>query len=171
MKEKPLILALQETKLTNNKMKIAATNIAPSYALLATQGNCGGGTALLLHPTISVKESRRLSDGNLTWARIEFQGHSFHVAVVYGPHTSSHRAQLWKRLNQALPFQKWILIGDWNSIERPDQTSGHRNLMVGEEETNFRSLKLKFALSDAYDLAEERFGPTYTRFIAYSTEF
>ncbi|KAL3690988.1 hypothetical protein R1sor_004639 [Riccia sorocarpa] len=55
--EKPLVLALQETKLTNNRMKIAALNIAPTYTLIAAQGRGGGGTALLLHPSVQLKES------------------------------------------------------------------------------------------------------------------
>ncbi|KAL2623747.1 hypothetical protein R1flu_007992 [Riccia fluitans] len=152
-------------------MKIAAANIAPSYTLVATQGNCSGGTALLLHPTISVLDLGRLTNRNLIWARIEYQGHSLHVAVVYGPHTPGHRAQFWKHLNLLLPYRKWILVGDSNSVERPNQTSGHRNQMIGEEENNFHSLKLKYTLSDAYDLAEERFGPSYTRHIAYGNEF
>ncbi|KAL2642703.1 hypothetical protein R1flu_010290 [Riccia fluitans] len=152
-------------------MKIAAINIAPSYTSLAAQGRNGGGTALFLHPTITLKESRSLPDGNLTWACAEYQGHTLHIAVVYGPHVPGLRAQLWKHLNHILPFCKWILMGDWNSMERTDQTSGHKNLMVGEEESNFRSLKLKFALSDAYDLAEERKGPYYTRHIAYGAKF
>ncbi|KAL2623731.1 hypothetical protein R1flu_007976 [Riccia fluitans] len=140
-KEKPLILALQETKLTNNKMKLAASSIMPSYSFIASQGRGGGGTTLFFHPTISVRESGRLSDGNLTWAREDFQGHSLHIAVVYSPHTPGLRAQFWKRLNQLLPFWKWILVGDWNIVERPEQTSGFRNHMAGVEETNFRSLK------------------------------
>ncbi|KAL2624303.1 hypothetical protein R1flu_008548 [Riccia fluitans] len=70
-----------------------------------------------------------------------------------------------------LPYRKWILTGDWNSVKQADQTSGYKNLMVGEEESNFRSLKLKFMLSDAYDLAEERSGPHYTCHVAYGSEF
>ncbi|KAL2610772.1 hypothetical protein R1flu_022464 [Riccia fluitans] len=120
-KEKPLILALQETKLTNNRMTIAATNIAPSYTMVASQGRNGGRTALLLHPLIALKDSSRLSDGNLTWAQVDYQA--------------------------------------------------YKNLMVGEEQHNFRSLKLKFTLSDAFDVAEERKGPHYTRHIAYGAEF
>ncbi|KAL2642716.1 hypothetical protein R1flu_010303 [Riccia fluitans] len=136
-KEKPLILALQETKLTNNKMRIAASNIAPSYTLIASQGRGGGGTALFLHPTITVMEHGFMSYGNLTWARMDFQGHSIHLAVVYDLHTPGRRAQFWNRLNQVLPFRKWIILGDWNSVERPDQMSGCRNLMTGVEEDNF----------------------------------
>ncbi|KAL2635946.1 hypothetical protein R1flu_007425 [Riccia fluitans] len=73
-KEKPLILALQETKLTNNRMTIAATNIAPSYTMVASQGRNGGGTVLLLHPPIALKDSGKLSDGNLTRAQVDYQG-------------------------------------------------------------------------------------------------
>ncbi|KAL2642708.1 hypothetical protein R1flu_010295 [Riccia fluitans] len=91
-KKKPLILALQETKLTNSRMKIAATNITPSYTVVASQGRNGGRTTLLLHPLIALKDSGRLTDGNLTWARADYQGHSLHVAVVYGPHTPGYRA-------------------------------------------------------------------------------
>ncbi|KAL2610757.1 hypothetical protein R1flu_022449 [Riccia fluitans] len=153
-------------------MKIVAMNIAPSYFSIAAQGIGGGGTEpLLFHPSISVKEPGRLSDGNLTWTRVEFQGHLLHFAAVYGPHTPGLRTCFWKRLNLILPFRKWILLGDWNSVERADQTSGYKNLMVGEEENNFRSLKLKFALSDAFDLAEKRSGPHYVRHIAYASEF
>ncbi|KAL3680062.1 hypothetical protein R1sor_023018 [Riccia sorocarpa] len=169
--EKPLILALHETKLTNNRFKLAAANIAPKYTMIAAQGKRGGGTAILLHPSITLKDSGRMADGNLTWARIEFQGHSIHIAAVYGPHSPGARAQFWKRLNQFLPYRQWILMGDWNSVERPDQTSGTRNVMSGDEETNFRSLKLKFSLSDAFDLAEQRKGPHYTRHIQYNSEF
>ncbi|KAL2642709.1 hypothetical protein R1flu_010296 [Riccia fluitans] len=43
--------------------------------------------------------------------------------------------------------------------------------MIGEEQNTFRSLKLKFALLDAYDVAEERKGPHYTRHIAYGAKF
>ncbi|KAL2642721.1 hypothetical protein R1flu_010308 [Riccia fluitans] len=43
--------------------------------------------------------------------------------------------------------------------------------MVGEEENKFRSLKLKFALSDTYDLAKESSWPHYIRHIAYGSKF
>ncbi|KAL3680059.1 hypothetical protein R1sor_023015 [Riccia sorocarpa] len=152
-------------------MKMAATNIAPSYTMVAAQGRGGGGTALLLHPSIQLKESGRMEDGNLTWARIEYQGHSFHIASVYGPHIPGARTQFWKRLNLFLPYRKWILIRDWNAVERADQTSGTRNIMIGDEEVNFRSLRLKFSLSDVYDIAEEKSGPHYTRYITYNSEF
>ncbi|KAL3695532.1 hypothetical protein R1sor_009608 [Riccia sorocarpa] len=64
-KEKPLILALQETKLCNNRMKLMALNVAPAYQLLAAQGRNGGGTALLLHSSIQIQESGFLPDGHL----------------------------------------------------------------------------------------------------------
>ncbi|KAL2610763.1 hypothetical protein R1flu_022455 [Riccia fluitans] len=137
----------------------------------AASGRNGGGAALLLHHLITLKDSGRLPDGSLTWAQANYQGHSLHVAVMYGPHTPGYRTQFWKRLSLILPFHKWIFLGDWNSVERADQTFGHKNLMIGEEQQNFRSLKLKFALSDAYDVAKERKGPCYTRHIAYGVEF
>ncbi|KAL3685485.1 hypothetical protein R1sor_003507 [Riccia sorocarpa] len=90
------------------------------------------------------------------------QGITFGVVSVYSPNSPSRRQQLWRNLRTYLPFRPWIIRGDMNMVELPEDVSGDSPMLKGAEKVEFQRLVAKFNLLDGRYTALEAWGPKYT---------
>ncbi|KAL3685981.1 hypothetical protein R1sor_004003 [Riccia sorocarpa] len=67
------------------------------------------------------------------------QDFTFGITSVYSPNFSSQRLQIWKSLRMQLPYRPWILCGDMNMVETPEDASGESPLLKGSERVEFHS--------------------------------
>jgi hypothetical protein len=63
--------------------------------------------------------------GRAQWFRLAgVQGHDIGCLNVYAPNETTARNELWRELFLALPKDcRWVLIGDWNFVERDKDRS------------------------------------------------
>ena len=71
---------------------------------------------------------------------------------VYAPHTPALRCILWLKLLSSLPRDcRWVLLGDWNFVERREDKSNHRASASSEEEKRlFGELKDLLQVEDKF---------------------
>ncbi|CAM6082401.1 unnamed protein product [Calypogeia fissa] len=143
-------VALQEIKADAFRLDVALRTILPDYHHLSSAPDLGkGGTALLIHPDFTLRNSGSLSHGRAVWAQLEKDGEVFGILSVYGPNSPRLRALMWHELKQALPRDNWLICGDFNMTERPEDTTGGHNLLRGRELEAWRLFVLKHDLKDA----------------------
>ncbi|KAL3699293.1 hypothetical protein R1sor_017315 [Riccia sorocarpa] len=85
------------------------------------------------------------------------------VISIYAPNNERERRELWTWLRFFLDEGDWILTGDYNSVELPDDTEGPTALLNGGELRTWKSLTSEKELVDAYLCASFTKGPRFTR--------
>ena len=78
------------------------------------------------------------------------------ILNVYAPNHASARARLWEEIYLAIPEDeiKWIVGGDFNMLEDPqDRRGGSRLTIQGQELANWERLVFKLRISDAWHLS------------------
>ncbi|CAM6094721.1 unnamed protein product [Calypogeia fissa] len=144
------ILALQEIKADNFRRDVALRTILPDFQHFSSAPCEGrGGSTLLIHPDLRVRHSGTLDQGRAVWVQLEKDGANFSVLCIYGPSTPRSGALLWHELLTALPRDNWIICGDFNMTESPEDTTGGSNLLSGWELEAWRRFKVKHNLKDA----------------------
>ncbi|KAL3682519.1 hypothetical protein R1sor_000541 [Riccia sorocarpa] len=162
---KPHIIAVQEWHISQSSANFTRKVAAPEYkGFFALPDSKLGGVVLFVHKACTVVESYIDPLKRFVWVLVTLEGQTFGVIGLYSPTTVTERRRLWSDLAQALTHRQWILVGDLNMTEFPEDSSGQSQLIGGDEATQFSRLKAMFSFSDARKLAEELWGPKYTRF-------
>ncbi|CAM6124136.1 unnamed protein product [Calypogeia fissa] len=157
------IVALQEIKADHFRLDVALRTILPDFQHISSAPNDGkGGTALLIHPDFTLRQSGIVDQGRAVWAQLEKDGVTFAVLNVYGPGSPRGRALLWNELLTTLPRDNWIICGDFNMTEEPADTTGGSNLLRGWELEAWRHLKVKLNLKDALTELDKVTGSRFT---------
>ena len=99
----------------------------------AESGGIGMWVAPQLVPPIHVEGQSRA--GNAQWICFKgVPGGDIGILNVYAPHKSPERCVLWLELIDNLPRNcKWIMIGNWNFVERGRDKSNDRASITSEE--------------------------------------
>ncbi|CAM6124990.1 unnamed protein product [Calypogeia fissa] len=143
------VVALQEIKADAFKLDVTLRTILPDYHHLSSSLDQGkGATALLIHPDFTMRKSDSLSLGRAILPLLEKDGEAFGILNIYGPDSSRLRALMWHELKLALSQDNWLICGDFNMTERPEDTTGGHNLLRGREQA-WRLFALNHDLKDA----------------------
>lgn len=123
---------LQELKTDNFRLTTALSSIALGFhQLIAFPQNGRAGTMLLIHPDFTISNSGEFLNSTTIWASIHGPIGTFNIASIYGPHTTTTRANLWAALKNHLPNGDWILGGDFNTTEGIDDSTMQASLLQG----------------------------------------
>ncbi|KAL3696147.1 hypothetical protein R1sor_010223 [Riccia sorocarpa] len=141
------ILALQELKALEESLSFNLNQIWEHSKVVVDYSESGrGGAALILHSSLKVLDCGLKGDGTCAWARIETEAGPVNVMSIYAPNTGRERRALWAWLNYKLTGDNWILAGDMNSVELPDDTDGPSALLNGSELRIWKTITSEFEL-------------------------
>ena len=145
-KFKPSFLFLQETKTTvaNVHRLLRATN--PSFCYGVDADETRGGLVLFCWGPYVVDIVEK--SGFFLLCKItEINGQEWHCLFLYGAPSLSHRLALWTQLHQLLsPYQKILILGDINQLDRHEDKMGGSALIGGW--ADFISWKMALNLQD-----------------------
>lgn len=71
---------------------------------------------------------------------------------MYGPKSRRRRAKLWEAISATTKDGQWVIVGDFNTMERWIDSSGPFPLLKGREKEKWRLLQNRFGLMDAFDI-------------------
>ncbi|KAL3696997.1 hypothetical protein R1sor_011073 [Riccia sorocarpa] len=161
---KPQALALQETRVTAERLRFLINSLTDEYNVLAADANGNsGGVGLLVHKSCSVQSWKPVNYCVL-WAVISINRVSVPLVNVYSPVDSAERKGFWEELPLLLRHRKFLFLGDWNVVEDPADSSSRSNWLSRQETTPFLLLKARFNLLDVCKCGSEQLGPSFTRF-------
>jgi exonuclease III len=156
-------LAFQELKTDDFWLDVALRTILPRYQNFSSPPYEGrGGSALLLHPLLTVTSSGILDEGRATWVIVSHPEGPVGLASIYAPNSSRLWATLWEELKTTLPSAQWILSGDYNMTENRSDSTGISPSLQGRELEAWRLFKTRFNLQDAHSIAGKIDGALYT---------
>lgn len=142
------VVCLQETKMTEAKLKQRMVPIIEGEASWVFSSRSHGGLAMFLHPQFEAKvvatgqdtvgwtppATARQRDRGITparqfwfqWAVFDTNMGKMGVCNIYGPQSPRGRKELWRRLETTLDQTvPWTFCGDLNFIESPHDRLGH----------------------------------------------
>ena len=95
--------------------------------------------------------------GDAQWVGLHgVPGTDVAIINIYAPHTPAQRCALWLKLIASLPRDcRWIMTGDWNFVERPDDKSSQKlSQTTVEERREFKEFKELFQVEDNFPSAQ-----------------
>ncbi|KAL3691871.1 hypothetical protein R1sor_005522 [Riccia sorocarpa] len=122
-----------------------------------------GGAAVVVSDEHIVTESGVRGDGSAAWVKIETTIGVVGVVSIYASTKLANRIPLWGWLAELIESGRWIILGDYNSVELPEDSHGIANLLNGGELRRWKELVRGGEMVDAYFIAAARKGPRYTR--------
>jgi hypothetical protein len=100
-----------------------------------------------------VSSSGQSRSGRAQWVRLTgAQGSDLAILNVYSPNDEPARCNLWRELVETLNNDcRWVLVGDWNFVERPqDKSRNNAHTMTVEERGQFELLKTTLGMCDSF---------------------
>ncbi|KAL3702358.1 hypothetical protein R1sor_020380 [Riccia sorocarpa] len=158
------ILGLHETKAKEERAELGLRSIFPGGRVVIDYAqNERGGAAIVVSREMTVVAEGVKGDGSVAWVKIQTEVGTVGVASIYASTKSPGRIPLWPWLLELIEGERWILIGDYNSVELPEDTQGSSNLLNGTELRKWKNLVRGSELVDAFFVAVKRTGPRFTR--------
>ncbi|KAL3679581.1 hypothetical protein R1sor_022537 [Riccia sorocarpa] len=158
------VVAFQELKALEENLSFNLGRIWENGRVIVDYAQSGrGGAALLIHPTLQVLDSGIKGDGTAAWAKITTKTGPLMVMSLYAPNNTIDRRALWPWLSFRLEEGNWLVMGDFNSVELPDDTVGPSALLHGSELRLWKALTSEVEMVDAYLCASFTDGPRFTR--------
>ncbi|KAL3675638.1 hypothetical protein R1sor_025586 [Riccia sorocarpa] len=151
------ILALQELKTQERQVEFNLRNLMPGAKVVVDYAeNELGGAALVIHESIKVVSTGVKGTGQMAWACVEVHGHQFMVASIYGPHGPEEKIQFFHWLRDKADDSNWIILGDWNMVLTPEDSSGPTPILKGGPLQAWGEVELKWNFEDVYNIALHR---------------
>ncbi|KAL3679911.1 hypothetical protein R1sor_022867 [Riccia sorocarpa] len=159
------IIAFQELKAKESQAEWNMRSIFPNGKVVIDYAvNEKGGAALVVAESHKVIDSGVRGDGTVAWAKIDTPNKGMvGVVSIYAPTKSPRRIPLWIWLKDLLEEGNWILLGDFNCVELPEDTQGTSNLLNGGELRRWKDLTRASELIDCFFTVVTKKGPRYTR--------
>ncbi|KAL3686790.1 hypothetical protein R1sor_013099 [Riccia sorocarpa] len=118
-----------------------------------------GGTALLLSKGMQVLASGTGGRGRLAWAKVRWGSKVFGLMSIYAPNKRNLRINFWDMMKGMLGEDPWVIIGDFNNVEIPEDTRGKSALVTGSEARQWRSLSVDKGLVDSFFVQHNKHDP------------
>ncbi|KAL3685010.1 hypothetical protein R1sor_003032 [Riccia sorocarpa] len=83
---------------------------------------------------------------------------------IHAPNKKRLRREFWKQLQERIGDESWIILGDFNQVELPDDSRGKSAVISGREERIWRQMVLDTGLVDGFLCAACQEGVRFTRF-------
>lgn len=132
------------------------------HQIIAMPEQGRGGTTILIHPDFQVIQSKIFHAETLAWAQIEGSLGAFHIASVYGPNNLADIADFWLQLNDNLPPDNWIVVGDFNFTKHAQDLTFQASLLHDTELEEWRALKCRLGLTYLFQLLNGVDGARFT---------
>ncbi|KAL3685358.1 hypothetical protein R1sor_003380 [Riccia sorocarpa] len=159
------IIALQEVKVKNKtKLKNNLRNLLPGARIIIDYMNSErGGSALLINQKLMVSETGVSGFEGAAWATVHAASGSIRVASLHAPNTKEERQTYWEWWDSQIDREDWVLVGDFNNVELPEDSKGKSALMQGSEERAWRRMVNRMDSIDAYMATVRTKGGLFTR--------
>ncbi|KAL3676174.1 hypothetical protein R1sor_026122 [Riccia sorocarpa] len=158
------ILAIQEVKVSSWKINRWLASVGGKRKVVYDKPiGTRGGTALLIQEGIEVLESGTTGNGRCAWARVRSGEEVIGVASIHAPNKRRLRVEFWERLQTVIRNDQWILLGDYNQVELPEDSRGKTVQIKGREERQWRQMSLEKGLVDGMFVAASTEGQRLTR--------
>ncbi|KAL3690449.1 hypothetical protein R1sor_016758 [Riccia sorocarpa] len=159
------VIALQELKVTDRtKLEASLHSLLPGGRIIVDYTRSGrGGNALIINPRIRVSETGVSGFGGAAWATVHTASGSIRIASLHAPNTKEGRQTFWGWWDEQMDDEDWILAGDFNNVELPEDSKGKSALMHGAEERTWRIWANRTDSIDAYLTAARTTGGLFTR--------
>ncbi|KAL3686462.1 hypothetical protein R1sor_009036 [Riccia sorocarpa] len=159
------IIALQKLKVTDQrKLETNLRALMPKGRVIVDYTHSGwGGCALLISSKLRVSEVGTSEFGGAVWATVHAAHGSVMVASLHAPNTKEECQLYWEWWDRQVDGEDWILAGDFNNVELPDDNKGKSALIRGAEERTWRCLMDRTDMVDAYLTAANTLGGLYSR--------
>ena len=161
------ILLIQEHKLRGKALENLGSRLIPgcaSWILEAAPGEKSwlnpdaagkGGVGILIAHKYArlVKDHGALYDNRVVWIKLEgIEGGNIGIACVYAPNIPTERRHLWHIMVDSLPKNcEWIIGGDFNMTERPNDKSNDCGRAISDlERFSWNDLLNVFQIQDTY---------------------
>ncbi|KAL3697802.1 hypothetical protein R1sor_011878 [Riccia sorocarpa] len=145
------VVALQEIKTARWGLKRWLDNVCRRGKVIFDP-QCGsrGGTALILHESLEVVTSGIGGQERLAWAMIKLGDETIGLMSLHAPNKRRLRLAFWRQLKEIMGNDKWIMMGDFNQVELPDDSRGRSALISGREERFWRQFTSEAGLVDGF---------------------
>ncbi|KAL3698479.1 hypothetical protein R1sor_012555 [Riccia sorocarpa] len=129
-----------------------------------------GGTALLLHPSVTVAQEIG-GQGRIAWARVKWGDVEVGFASIYAPNKRRSRMVFWEHLKKLMRDGDWCLLGDFNQVDMPEDAFGRSPLIRGREERWWHQFLLEKGWVDSFISATHMVGGRFTRMAKKNDRF
>ncbi|KAL3677969.1 hypothetical protein R1sor_020925 [Riccia sorocarpa] len=161
---KVAILGLQELKSSEFAAERGLQSIFPGGQTIIDYNEKGvGGAALVIKEEIQIVSRGVRGTGNVAWAKVKISGEEIGVASVYASTKSHKRIPLWHWLAELTEEGLWLVLGDFNGVELPEDSQDPANLLNGAELRHWKTWVRQAEMVDAFITAVARRGPRFTR--------
>ncbi|KAL3688085.1 hypothetical protein R1sor_014394 [Riccia sorocarpa] len=159
------VLMLQELRIREQMTERRLLELAETYNFVAdyTVEGKAGAAVVLLNKNWRVIEKGVKGDGFLAWMVVETEDGPLGLVSVHGPRDRNQRKHAWEWMENKWPKGRWVLGGDWNSVETPADSVGSSPIQLGGERRKWQSLLAHQDLEDGWLVASKREGPHFTR--------
>jgi hypothetical protein len=139
-------------------------SLVPDCQVILDSSDTGQvGNAIVVPPHIKLIDSGFKGDGTFAWAKIKVAIGTLHIESVYAPANRSQQIQFWHWLKGFLNDGDWLLAGDHNMVEMPEDSFGTSTIFHGTECHVWHSFVDQHDLLDLYLCSSRRRGPIHTR--------
>ncbi|KAL3690994.1 hypothetical protein R1sor_004645 [Riccia sorocarpa] len=123
-----------------------------------------GGTALIIDKELTVEAKGVSGPGRLAWARVSFGSTQLGLISLHTPNKRRLRILFWREVHDIVKDDKWIVLGDFNHVELPEDSRGSTAVLRGREARIWRDFEMEVGLVDSFFSAASMKGPRFTRF-------
>ncbi|CAM6094214.1 unnamed protein product [Calypogeia fissa] len=160
-------LCLQECRVKKDKIDFLLNQLVIDGNFVVDFGADGrAGPTILVLAGVQILDKGTKGDGTFAWITVSSPSGPISVGSIYAPNGQGGReirTQLWKWLRTKLHSGNWILGGNYNMVEHPDNSVGPHALIHGTESRKWARLLDQQDLVDTYFCVAGRKGPKYTR--------
>ncbi|KAL3695771.1 hypothetical protein R1sor_009847 [Riccia sorocarpa] len=150
------IIALQEMISEGPNLERALRRIMPDCHIVIDHNPNGiADFVLLIDRTLPILEQGCSGKGYAVWVKIRLAAGVIGIMGVHGPSHRSNRPEAWEWAHEVVREGKWVIIGDFNMVERRTDTLGPSPLIRGEE---LRRWALCSNLLDTWPADEQSMG-------------
>ncbi|KAL3680699.1 hypothetical protein R1sor_023655 [Riccia sorocarpa] len=160
------IILLQELKVRDKtKLEARVKAILPgAYVDIDYTPSGRGGSAIIVPNHLPMLDAGKSGTGNAVWVQVQTKIGNLNIMSIHTPNDKDVRIDFWERLYTMIQSGKWILGGDFNMVELPDDSKGKSALATGAEARSWKSLTNKYGLVDAYLCSATTTGGCFTRY-------
>ncbi|KAL3679560.1 hypothetical protein R1sor_022516 [Riccia sorocarpa] len=169
----PLDGALEgATSQDESRLERTLRSILPGASVVVDYKENGDGDAVLLcHSSITVLESGISGKGFAAWMKVQTIVGPVGIVSLHAPNDSSARKEVWEWLKQLMMEGQWIIMGDFNMVERQEDSIGPSPVVRGDELYSWEICAGSADLVDTRLYATKVIGPHFTRQAWYGNRF
>ncbi|KAL3683871.1 hypothetical protein R1sor_001893 [Riccia sorocarpa] len=132
------ILALQVLKAHETNLRFNLATVFENGTIVVDYAcNDRRGAALILHALIKVLGRAVKGDGTVAWVSIQTPDGPLNIMSLYAPNKYPERRPVWNWLREKISTELWVIVGDWNMLERTEDSTCPSTILSGGEEGTY----------------------------------